>query len=387
MYDHRATLNLDDGWIRFWPDSRLSEDDYRLVTQTIGIHWKRAEQCFAGPWTTQKEDQLKEHFGVELESDDTDLLQVAQERADYYRSYSENAAERSRNHHAISNSAVAMIPFGQPILVGHHSERAHRQAIAKARNHATKAYQESDRADYWSYRSQAAIDRVQRKYRPMALKNRITSLTADMRRLEGRLKELDDFDLFRQYLKEKSPEREEALAGTLRVPQTEEGRAQERARIMRWLDFTSARLDVAEALYEASDKMPEDRADRPHLEPGGGVRLEAGYWSGLGRVSGAGWYQIHRVHKKTVVLQDADGVLGSGILGKIDISVALTAEQIITAADWLEMFGERPTYTQTGEVISKEQWAKIPNDYKHIDGNGQRWWYKRVGHHIKVVVQ
>src|SRR3546814_14142517 len=42
---------------------------------------------------------------------------------------------------------VSGIPFGQPILVGHHSERRHRRTIARAEAAMGRAVAESKRAD------------------------------------------------------------------------------------------------------------------------------------------------------------------------------------------------------------------------------------------------
>src|SRR3546814_14667088 len=51
---------------------------------------------------------------------------------------------------------VSGIPFGQPILVGHHSERRHRRTIARAAAAMGRAVAESKRADELSH--QAALD-------------------------------------------------------------------------------------------------------------------------------------------------------------------------------------------------------------------------------------
>jgi len=40
------------------------------------------------------------------------------------------------------------IPFGQPILLGHHSEKRHRNHIKKIQNHSTKAVENSKMADH-----------------------------------------------------------------------------------------------------------------------------------------------------------------------------------------------------------------------------------------------
>jgi hypothetical protein len=54
--------------------------------------------------------------------------------------------EKSNEAQAKSLAAIAGIPFGQPVLVGHHSEKRHRAAIHRAQANATKAYQFLDQA-------------------------------------------------------------------------------------------------------------------------------------------------------------------------------------------------------------------------------------------------
>jgi hypothetical protein len=44
---------------------------------------------------------------------------------------------------------VTGIPFGQPILVGHHSERRHRNAIKKMDNKINKALDDGNKSDYY----------------------------------------------------------------------------------------------------------------------------------------------------------------------------------------------------------------------------------------------
>ena len=46
--------------------------------------------------------------------------------------WAEKAEARSTARYKAARAAVENIPFGQPILVGHHSERRHRAAIARS---------------------------------------------------------------------------------------------------------------------------------------------------------------------------------------------------------------------------------------------------------------
>lgn len=53
-----------------------------------------------------------------------------------------------------SHNATAGIPFGQPILVGHHSEKRHRAALNRSDNAMRRAIEADDKAAY--YRGKAA---------------------------------------------------------------------------------------------------------------------------------------------------------------------------------------------------------------------------------------
>lgn len=64
-----------------------------------------------------------------------------------------NEAASSTAHQA-SRNATAGIPFGQPILVGHHSEKRHRRALERSDNAMSRAVDHSDKAAY--YRGKAA---------------------------------------------------------------------------------------------------------------------------------------------------------------------------------------------------------------------------------------
>lgn len=58
------------------------------------------------------------------------------------REWAEKRLAKAESSYARSNALVEHIPFGQPILIGHHSERTHRNTITKAQN-AMRAAAES----------------------------------------------------------------------------------------------------------------------------------------------------------------------------------------------------------------------------------------------------
>ena len=80
----------------------------------------------------------------------------AKAKAERYGEWADKARQRSDEAFERSNNAVAGIPLGQPILVGHHSEATHRAAIKRSWAAMDKSVEESkkaeaheSKAEYW----------------------------------------------------------------------------------------------------------------------------------------------------------------------------------------------------------------------------------------------
>lgn len=94
-------------------------------------------------------------------ADGFDCQERARAKAERYNEWSDNADKRSKEAFDKAMGAVEGIPFGQPILVGHHSEKRHRAAIAKSDNAMRKSVEESDKAsrlankaEYWERKAE-----------------------------------------------------------------------------------------------------------------------------------------------------------------------------------------------------------------------------------------
>lgn len=88
----------------------------------------------------------------------------ARAKAERYEEWADKAQQKSDEAYDRSQKAVEAIPFGQPILVGHHSERAHRAAIKRSSNAMDKCVEEmhkaeahESKAEYW-HRMEDKID-------------------------------------------------------------------------------------------------------------------------------------------------------------------------------------------------------------------------------------
>ena len=77
-------------------------------------------------------------------------------RIDYYNEQAAKAAQRSNALSKESVDMISVIPPGQPILVGHHSESRHRNHLKRADNKMRKSVEESNKADYYAQKAEAA---------------------------------------------------------------------------------------------------------------------------------------------------------------------------------------------------------------------------------------
>ena len=74
-------------------------------------------------------------------------------KAERYETYAANAEARAESRYSTASKIGSAIPFGQPILVGHHSERRHRRDIERIRRNMSKSVEESGKAEYFKDRA------------------------------------------------------------------------------------------------------------------------------------------------------------------------------------------------------------------------------------------
>ena len=80
----------------------------------------------------------------------------AKKKAERLNGYASNAEKRSAEYYKKSDMSedATGIPFGQPILVGHHSEKRHRKTIDRAWNNMGKSVAETDKAEEYKRRAE-----------------------------------------------------------------------------------------------------------------------------------------------------------------------------------------------------------------------------------------
>lgn len=76
---------------------------------------------------------------------------------------------------------------GEPIKVGHHSERRHRNAIDKAHKSMRRSIDAHNDAEEAARRADAAAATTDARYNPVTVANRIEKIGADIRRYERQI--------------------------------------------------------------------------------------------------------------------------------------------------------------------------------------------------------
>lgn len=95
-----------------------------------------------------------------IRADGFNMQERAKAKAEKYESWADSAEKKSSEYFDKSHDAVKHIPFGQPILIGHHSEKRHRRdldrswnALGKSVELSNKAEAHESKAEYWAKRA------------------------------------------------------------------------------------------------------------------------------------------------------------------------------------------------------------------------------------------
>jgi hypothetical protein len=183
MNDYTATYSPEDNKLRLYTVGRLDAATYSKL-KDAGFKWAPQQKLFFAPaWSPAREDALLELAG-EIGDEDTSLVARAEERSDRFDTYADHrerdAVAAEKGVHAIADG----IPLGQPILVGHHSERHARKDAERIENGMRKAVKMWETSAYWLNRAAGAVANAKYKERPDVRARRIKGLEADLRKME-----------------------------------------------------------------------------------------------------------------------------------------------------------------------------------------------------------
>lgn len=179
-----ATYSPDDNKLRFYPRHRLDAAEYERA-KAAGFRWAPKQELFVAPaWTPGREDLLLEWCG-EIEDEDKSLVARAEERAERFEDYSEKRSQDADRAHSTVAGIVEHIPLGQPILIGHHSERRARKDAERIRSGMQKAVKMWETSKYWRSRAAGALAHAKYKELPAVRARRIKGIESDQRKAQA----------------------------------------------------------------------------------------------------------------------------------------------------------------------------------------------------------
>ena len=176
----QATYDPADNKLRLYTLWRLDDIDYKRA-KDCGFSWAPKQELFFASWSPNGEDLLLEWCG-EIGDENTSLADRAADRAKRFEGYKANRERDGDNAHRSVVAITEHIPLGQPILVGHHSEKHARKDAEKIENGMRKAVKMWETAAYWEQRASGAIASADYRDTPTVRARRIKRLEAEHRK-------------------------------------------------------------------------------------------------------------------------------------------------------------------------------------------------------------
>ncbi|MDD5240045.1 MAG: DUF3560 domain-containing protein [Candidatus Nanoarchaeia archaeon] len=225
-----ATYNKATGWMAISFDS-IPAPEIRQEMKSNGFRWNPVRKQWVAKWYPFREDLAKKYAGsVEQVDIKPNWAAKAEHAAEMAAKHEQESDRRYEERRKIMDN----IPFGQPILVGHHSEKHHRSDLHKAEKHFEKSVEEHQIAKEYADKAERYGKKATGES-PGLIYRRIQKLEADKRKME----------------RQKAEAVEKHSQGSIEFAD-------------KWLDYYSSRLAVEQEKYKASGGIATDNVQFKH---------------------------------------------------------------------------------------------------------------------------
>jgi hypothetical protein len=178
-YDHEATYSAEDDKLRIYFSYHLDREEYQRVID-LGFRNAPKQECHFAVWSPAREDFALEMAG-EITPEGTTIAERAAAKAERLENLAFKNARKANRFHAAADSYSQRFAFGQPILVGHHSERSARRDKARMESAMNQAVRCAGMVDYWNYKATCVERHANYKNRDDVRGRRIKTLLAELR--------------------------------------------------------------------------------------------------------------------------------------------------------------------------------------------------------------
>lgn len=180
MITYTATYSPEDNKLRLYASQRLDDETYQKI-KSVGFKLAPKQELFVAPaWTPEREDVLIELAG-EIEPEEMTLAERAEIKAERLDAAIEKKRREADAFHHAASAISERFAFGQPILVGHHSEKKARKDKERMERAMNNASASMDKARYLAYKAEGVEQHANRKSRSDVRARRIKTLLADLR--------------------------------------------------------------------------------------------------------------------------------------------------------------------------------------------------------------
>jgi len=178
-----ATYSPEDNKIRLYASSRLDSETYAAV-KAAGFIWAPKQELFVAPkWTPARED-LAIALAGDIEPEEMTLAERAAIKAERLEGLAGKKYAAANAFARRADDISQRFAGGQPILVGHHSERKARKDQERMNAAQGKAIESERAANYWLYRATGVERFANMKNAPRVRAGRIKTLLAELRDLQ-----------------------------------------------------------------------------------------------------------------------------------------------------------------------------------------------------------
>lgn len=174
-----ATYSPEDNKLRLYADARLDDETYQHLKKNK-FKWAPVQKLFVSYWTPAREDICLK-FVDSIGPEETTLIERAENKAGRLEALASKRLAQSNAFYRAAKKLTARFADGQPILIGHHSQRRAERDRDRAHNNMDNCIKAQNAVEYWNYRATGVEHHANRKSSRRTRFNRIKKLLAQLR--------------------------------------------------------------------------------------------------------------------------------------------------------------------------------------------------------------
>lgn len=185
-----STYSPEDNKLRFYAVDRLDAELFAQARE-LGFSWAPRQKLFVtGRWTPQREDFCLLLSGS-IDAEQSTMIDRAEAKIERIQTIQDNAEDRANGYTLAAANVGERFASGQPILIGHHSERKARNDQKKMHNALDNAQKEREKIEYYNWKAAGVAHHANYKSNDRSRFNRIKTLLAELRDMQRTINETE----------------------------------------------------------------------------------------------------------------------------------------------------------------------------------------------------